>query len=120
VTALLNNKSRRWRNVGQALVMLGALFGASPSSEAQTKSKVHHVAIDAMQFSPRAIEVKVGDTVIWENRDPFPHTVTSENRSFDSGQIGPNRSWKFIVRSRGDFSYVCTLHPTMKGRLASK
>ena len=48
---------------------------------------------------------------MWLNRDPFPHTATSP--VFDSKAIAAGGSWKYIARTRGTFSYVCTLHPTM-------
>jgi plastocyanin len=68
----------------------------------------------------RAAEAHVGDTVIWKNKDPFPHAATSENRDFDSGEIAANRSSKFRVNKKGVFPYVCTLHLTMKGSLTVK
>jgi plastocyanin len=83
-------------------------------------AKDQTVVIEAMQFSPQTIKVNVGDTVIWKNKDPFPHTVTSENRGFDSGEFAENRSWKFKARRKGTFPYICTLHPTMKGNLVVK
>lgn len=73
--------------------------------------------IEALQFSPQVIEVAPGDTIVWINKDPFPHTATAQDRSFDSGEIAPKRSWKFKARKKGAFSYICTLHPTMKGSL---
>lgn len=77
----------------------------------------HVVVIEGMKFSPEVIEVHVGDTVIWKNRDLFPHSVTAEDHGFDSKEIPAGSSWKFKVKKAGTFSYVCTLHPTMKGRL---
>ena len=50
----------------------------------------------------------------WINKDPFPHTVTAAG-AFDSHPIAAGRSWKYKARRAGEFSYICTLHPTMKG-----
>jgi plastocyanin len=97
-----------------------ALPEASHFSHAGGKPKVHTVIIEAMQFTPQTVEVNDGDTVIWKNKDAFPHTVTSADRSFDSEEIATNRSWKFKVSKKGVFPYVCALHPTMKGRLTVK
>jgi plastocyanin len=33
--------------------------------------------------------VKAGDTVVWVNKDPFPHTVTSQAGGCDSPEIVP-------------------------------
>lgn len=107
---------------GAAGVVLAAiaLSGAHHAACAAGKPKVHAVTIEAMRFSPETIEAAPGDTVIWTNKDPFPHTVTAGTRAFDSGEIAANRSWKLKVRRKGDFPYVCTLHPSMKGKLIVK
>ena len=89
-------------------------------SYASPKSAVHTVIIDGMQYSPQTLEVHVGDTVIWKNKDPFPHTATADNRAFDSRSIPPNGTWKFIAKRRGNYPYICVLHPTMKARLVVK
>ena len=77
----------------------------------------HSVTIEALQFSQPNLEVKAGDSVIWKNKNPFPHNVTAENKSFRSGEIQSARSWKFKAGKKGVFPYVCTLHPGMKAVL---
>src|SRR5262249_36113297 len=53
--------------------------------QATLQSKPQHsVVIDASSFQPDYLIVGAGDTVIWINRDFFPHTVTAMNGSFDS------------------------------------
>ncbi len=80
----------------------------------------HTVDIETLQFSPLNLEVKAGDTIIWKNKDAFPHNVTAENKSFRSGEIQSARSWKFKAGKKGVFPYVCTLHPGMKAVLTVK
>ena len=60
--------------------------------------------------------MKRGDTVVWINKDPFPHTVTAKG-VFDSHAMAAGRSWTYTARKAGEFAYICTLHPTMKGTL---
>ena len=83
-------------------------------------AKTHTVVIEAMVFTPAAIEVNAGDTIVWKNKDPFPHTATAQDRSFNSGEIAPDRSWKFKAVRKGRFTYGCTLHTTMQGVLIVK
>ena len=71
--------------------------------------------IEATSFQPEALTIRAGDVVVWLNKDPFPHTATSP--VFDSKAIAAGGSWKYIARTRGTFSYVCTLHPTMKATM---
>lgn len=77
----------------------------------------HVIVIDAMAFKPDTLEVRVGDTVTWTNKDPFPHTAASTKPLFKSPEIGSGKSWKMVVRGKGQIDYICTLHPTMKARL---
>lgn len=77
----------------------------------------HTVVMEGVAVSPRNLTVKAGDTVVWVNKDPFPHTATAQNRSFDSGEIASGKSWKFRAKTAGTFDYVCKLHPTMRGTL---
>jgi plastocyanin len=77
----------------------------------------HRVVIDAMQFSPQVVEVKPGDTIVWENRDMFVHNVTGAAAGVGSGDLQPGKSWRYVVRAGPSFDYLCTLHPVMKGRV---
>ena len=77
----------------------------------------HRVVIDAMQFSPQVVEVKPGDTIVWENRDMFVHNVTGAAARVSSGDLAPGKTWRYKVRAGASFDYLCTLHPTMKGRV---
>lgn len=93
---------------------LAAGPGAAPAARAP---KIHTVTIDASRFEPAALTVAPGDTVVWKNVDMFPHTATSTVGVFDSKEIAPGRSWKYVVPKKGLFEYICALHPTMKGAL---
>jgi plastocyanin len=86
-------------------------------SPAARKPASHTVVMEGTAFSPPALVVRRGDTVVWVNRDPFPHTATAGDGTFDSKIIGPGRSWKHVARKLGEHQYGCTLHPTMKGTL---
>lgn len=74
------------------------------------------VVIDGTRYTPATITVKRGQAVTWQNKDPFPHTVTAPG-VFDSKEIGADRSWKYVARKAGRYDYICTLHPNMKGTL---
>lgn len=102
-------------------LLVAVLFsGVSALSFAAPKSTTHAVEIEAMKFSPATLEVMAGDTVIWKNKDAFPHNVTAENKGFHSADIQSGQSWKFKAGSKGVFPYVCTLHPGMKAVLTVK
>jgi plastocyanin len=103
-----------------ALVLAAVLSAGSSGVRAAPGSPLRTVAIDAMRFSPQTMEVQVGDTVEWNNKDPFPHTATAGGQGFDSGEIPAGGSWKWTAREKGIFPYRCALHPTMQGTLVVK
>jgi plastocyanin len=112
----------RLRHRAIACLMLVAVFmaGTAAPVRAQEKSKVHTVLIDGMKFSPQTLEVHAGDTVVWRNKDPYPHTATAENKAFDSRDIPENGTWKYKAKTKGTMPYFCKLHTTMKGVLIVK
>jgi plastocyanin len=97
--------------------LLAPLFAALCWLPASAGAAEIHVAIDGMQFSPQVVEVKPGDTIVWENRDMFAHNVTAPAAKVSSGELAPGQSWRYKVAKGPSFDYVCTLHPVMKGRV---
>ena len=96
------------------LIAMLTLAVDAPGSAART----HTVTIDASRFEPASLTVAPGDSVIFKNIDLFPHTATSRVGAFDSKEIAPGKTWKYVVPKKGRlFEYFCTLHPTMKATL---
>lgn len=80
--------------------------------------KTYQVEIRAMQYVPASLTVEVGDTITWTNIDVLPHTVTSgipSPAAFDSKEVAAKQRWSITVSASGNYNYVCTYHPTMKG-----
>lgn len=73
------------------------------------------VSIANFAFSPASVTVKVGQTVTWTNNDSVAHTVTSDDGSFDSGQLSPGATFKHTFDKAGQYSYHCSVHPDMTG-----
>lgn len=94
--------------------------GTMAPAYSQAKQQQHIVLMEGVGFSPMTLKVKSGDSIVWKNRDPFPHNVTASGAQFHSGDIAPEQTWRTTVHKRGRFPYVCTLHPGMKGVLIVK
>jgi plastocyanin len=60
------------------------------------------------------IRVRAGQTVTWTNRDPVPHTVTSDDGLWDSGDIAAGGSFSHRFAVPGTYAYHCTYHPAMQ------
>src|SRR6185503_5623485 len=102
-----------------SLVAAVALLSISVGHGAAVKPAKHTVTIEAVQFQPTVVQARRGDSIVWINKDPFPHTVTSTGK-FDSIEIQPGETWTYKVQQSGDLPYICTLHPTMKAALRVK
>jgi plastocyanin len=94
--------------------ILVAGIGIDPAAAAPPAT--HTVVIDGVKYEPAMVTVKRGDIIVWVNRDPFPHTVTAQG-VFDSHEISAGKSWKYRPLKAGEYTYICTLHPNMKGIL---
>jgi plastocyanin len=78
-------------------------------------------------WDPNPVNVKVGQKVIWTNKDTVQHTVTSgspgspdSGKEFDSGLtklINPGATFEHTFTKAGTFNYYCQLHPTMLGKV---
>ena len=91
-----------------SLVALDAIADAGPTT--------HTVVIEGLKFLPETLAVRRGDTVVWVNKDPYPHTATAQG-VFDSGSLAEGQSWKYTAEQAGEHAYLCTFHPNMKGTL---
>jgi plastocyanin len=79
------------------------------------------VTIATVKYSPEALEIKTGETVVWINNDLTPHTVTSQaGGELNSGSIEPGASWNHKFVLPGTFPYYCTFHTEMKGTITVK
>lgn len=98
-------------------VLAAALALAAPAIAAPV---VHTVMIDGMRFIPQVLEVKAGDTVVWRNKDPFPHNARATGRGPASPDIAAGGTWTFKATKAGRYEYLCTLHRTMTATLIVK
>lgn len=71
-----------------------------------------------MKFIPERVEVAVGETLTFTNRDFVPHTVTAPG--IESGDLAEGKSWSMVAKEKGEIAYICRLHPVMKGVVVVK
>lgn len=69
-------------------------------------------------YTPNKVEIRVGDTVEWTNKDGITHTISfAKGIAVDSGPFEEGKSWKYTFTKAGEFEYFCTLHPYMGGKV---
>lgn len=86
---------------------------------AQQKPQSGEVKIDNFSFGPAALTVSVGSTVTWTNRDDTPHTVVSSDdpKAFKSKVLDTDEKFSFTFTKVGTYSYFCSVHPKMTGKV---
>ena len=72
------------------------------------------VAVKDFSYSPASVTIKKGGTVNWVWRGRAPHDVNGG--SFRS-KIKTSGSWSHRFVRSGTFSYRCTIHASMTGKV---
>ncbi len=108
-----------------AVVALGPFLSACGSSSKSGASEApaggvsvpaDTIVIKDFKFNVPA-SVKVGATVTVMNQDMTAHTVTANDRSFDTGPIQPGTSKSITVGKAGEVPFHCDIHDYMTGAL---
>lgn len=81
---------------------------------ASTQPAVH---MSGSAFAPADLTITAGQSVDFINDDAMPHTVTSADNSFDSGEIAAGKTWSHTFEKAGTYRYVCAYHDWMHGTI---
>jgi plastocyanin len=113
-------KSPHLRALLASLALLscaGAAQAQSSPSPAASATPVAIVHTKDFAYNPKELKVNVGDTVEFINDDGVTHTVTSNDKSFDSGDLDQNQTWMHTFTKAGTYTYYCTYHPFMQAKI---
>ena len=103
---------------GVLTILLAAIvFTSCHKSNSSNAVTAASVSIKNMAFNPGSVSVTTGATVTWTNSDTTIHTVTADDGSFNSGNIAVGATYSRAFSSAGTFSYHCTIHPEMTGKV---
>ncbi len=75
------------------------------------------VAIRDFAFATGNLQVPIGAKVTWTNYDDAPHSATAKDGSWNTGILNKGDSKTITFDNAGDFTYYCTVHPSMVARL---
>jgi plastocyanin len=93
-----------------------AVPDATPAASTDASADELMVTIEDFKFQPPTIEVPVGGSVTWTNRDASPHTATGIDReALQSGTLRTDESYTQQFDTAGTFDYFCEFHAGMKG-----
>jgi plastocyanin/sugar lactone lactonase YvrE len=110
------------RTIGVAALLVGlaALGGGAGPGDAAQPGAPAAVTIQNFAFTPAALQVTRGTTVVWTQRDMVSHTVTSGTPGgagagavFGSGNLSLGQTFSFTFMTAGSYAYFCSIHPYM-------
>lgn len=95
----------------------GPSAGAAPSAGGSSGTS-SAITISDFKFSPGTLQAKHGARIKVTNDDSTAHTVTADDgHSFDSGDVDSGSPTTIQAPAAGTYSYHCTIHPFMHGKL---
>lgn len=88
----------------------GAQKGASPPARTIT------VTVSQLVFVPDITRAKVGDTIVWVNKDVLRHSATAAAGAFDV-DLPPGATGRTVLTQPGVVKFSCRYHPGMTGEV---
>lgn len=92
--------------------MMGG-YQQNPSQQGTPVTGMTYPLIQNYAYQPANMQVPVGTTVTWTNRDTVPHSVTFKNGMKDSGLLVQGQTFSYRFSTPGTYQYYCTVHPSM-------
>src|SRR5882724_9603424 len=95
------------------------LFGSiqvadtAPASQPQ----VSPATINNFAFMPPTLTIAAGTQVQWTNQDGTAHTVAADDNRFHSDFLNNAQTFSQTFSAPGTYSYHCSVHPFMKGKI---
>lgn len=99
----------------RAVLLTVAASAAVAALPATARPRTHTIVMEKMRFGPSPAGLRVGDTIVWVNRDLFRHTATA--RDLFDVDLAPGASGRTVLGRAGRIAYVCRFHPGMTGVL---
>ena len=85
------------------------------------------VGMQSVEFDPKNLTVKAGETITFTNNESVPHDVhktSGPGDDFSSGETGGMQegdTFELTLDKPGKYAYVCNVHaPGMAGRITVK
>jgi plastocyanin len=110
-----------------AMFVVLALLSSTHGKDSQTRDSAPvratktEVTIDNFSFSPNTLTPSVGATVTWINHDNVPHVVSSAGNQFKKSTVlKTGQTFSHTFMATGTYSYFCSIHPRMTGKIIVK
>ena len=99
-----------------ALVALGGIAAVlAVANLGAAAAATFNVTMADSTFTASSVTIAAGDTVVWTDNGNFPHTVTADDGSFDSGNMSRGQTFSRAFATPGTFRYFCKIHGAAGG-----
>ena len=110
-----------------AMFVVLALLSSTQGKDSQTRDSAPvkatrtEATIDNFSFSPNTLTLSVGARVTWINHDNVPHVVSSADNQFKKSTVlKTGQSFSHTFATAETYSYFCSIHPRMTGKIIVK
>jgi amicyanin len=110
-------RKHSWTLFVAAVIVLALPALPSLQESVSAASPAVDIKIDNFSFTPPTLTVKAGTQITWTNADDIPHNVVSEDKSFKSKVLDTDEKFTFTATKPGTYSYFCSIHPQMTGKV---
>jgi len=98
----------------------GGGSGSGKSSSGGGGASGNAVDVKNFSFNPSSLTVSKGTKVTWTFDDSAKHNVTDSKSTFKSQDLSGGGTYSFTFSTAGTYSYICSIHPYMKGTVTVK
>lgn len=99
----------------------------TPPSSTTPEAKTVTVTIENNKLNPESVEINVGDSVVWLNKDTAKHHIASDPHpshtalpGFESVDLNVSQTYSFKFTKAGSWGYHDHLNPSIKGTVIVK
>ena len=103
--------------VALPLALSAVLLLHPTRARSEDKSPPSEVRVDNFSFAPATLTVPANSTVTWVNKDDVPHVIASNDGLFKSKGLDTDDKFSFTFDKAGTYSYYCSIHPKMVGKI---
>ena len=121
----MRTSARRLRITSLLLVTIVATgttandVGASSKKTVKAKAATA-ITIKEFAFKPDKLTGRVGQRISVVNSDRVTHTLSADDKSFNTGKIGGGAKTTFTIAKAGTYKFHCDIHQYMNGTIIVK
>ena len=78
--------------------------------------QTHTILLENNQFKPTKLDIKIGDSIIWINKDSNQHTITFEDARLNK-ILNKGETISYTFKEEEEARYFCRFHSGMQGSI---